>query len=148
MLNDLVGKSEMYMKETDKKGEIAQERNGIDQINKAKSLLQKECLGKNSENPSPKLAEVVDKRLHNILYAWANGNVDQINPEDLPHIANLLSQKVRPAQVRRYEKNPLALRGQQRFLKAEAYHHACEKIAEEVYRSLGEEQRKLVDLKV
>ncbi len=92
-----------------------------------------------------RLPAVVDPKLLNLLDAWANGKVDQIKPEDLPHLANLLKQNVKPSQIRMYEKDPLALRGQRKFLTAEAYHHAYESIAEEIYRSLDEKQRLLVD---
>jgi len=98
------------------------------------------------KNPVSKLEENFDKRLHNILYAWANNDVSQLKPQDYQHLANLMKQKIRPGQIRRYEKDPLALRGQQRFLKAEAYQHAFGSIAEELYRAMDEPQRKLIDL--
>lgn len=130
------------------KGGILEEKNGLDQIIKAKLLIKKECLGKNKNNPSDKLAEVIDPRLQNLLYAWANADLKQIEPEDLQHLAHLMSQKVRPGQIRNYEKKHDALRQFNNFLSDQAYTHAYQSIAEELYRALSPGQRLIVDARM
>ena len=93
-LNEKVRTRESVQKKALAEGKIAQEYNGIDQIVKAKTLIKKACLEKDT-----KLAEVVDPRLLNILNHWANAepqNIQKLQGEDLTHLAHLLSQKVRP----------------------------------------------------